>query len=214
MRDRRRMLGALLAVVGSFQLSSCALVGREVALAYPPVESEDGAAKPAPPPPVPAPGAPAVSIAVTDARPEPRNKVGHVRNGLGIPMATITTTGDVPAWVKGALEIECQAAGLRVVPAADGVPRVAAQVTKVETDAYFSYGATVVLKVELASPGLASRYDEVTGEGGAGTNWTATEASYSLSLSMALRDAARKVAQRTREALTAPAPAPAPPPSS
>jgi hypothetical protein len=179
-----------------------------VTLTYPPEETDDAAVKPVPPPPAPAPDAPAVAVSVTDARPEPRNQVGSVRNAFGMKMASITTTGSVPAWVKGALETELWMAGVRVVEKAEGASQLAAQVDKVETDAYFTYGATVVLMVRLESPNLPPYFELVTGEGGAGTNWTATEASYSRGLSMALRDAARKIAAGTKKMLTTPAPAP------
>jgi hypothetical protein len=183
-------------LVASALLGGCALVGREVKLEYPPPgESVSNAPEPLPP------AIPPVAVVVTDERPD-RIQVGSVRNALGMKMAAITTQGDVPAWVKGALETELRAAGLRVVPSPDGAALLAAQVQVVECDAYFSYGADVVLKVEFSSGGNLVHALVYKGQGGAGTNWTATEASYSLSLSMALRSAAVQVAAGVKSALS------------
>ena len=123
-------------------------------------------------------------------------------------MASVTTAGDVPAWVKGALETELRAAGLQVVAAPEGSAALAVQVTKVECDAYFEYGASVVVTTELTWRGAAPQSSSYTGQGSAGTNWTATEESYTLSLSLAMRDAARRIAADVKKALVPGAPAP------
>ena len=63
-----------------------------------------------------APGAdaPALSVVVSDARPEPREELGPVRNAFGMKMSAVTSKDDVPAWVTSALVAEFQAVGLRV----------------------------------------------------------------------------------------------------
>ena len=200
-----RIVGVLLAFGGTAVLDGCAWIGREAKLVYPPPQPAEAAA---PAPPTPAPDAPAVAVTVSDARPEPRTKVGSVRNALGMAMASVTTAGDVPAWVKGALEAELRAAGLRVIPAEEGATALDAEVAKVDCDAYLEYGASVVVSARLTSRGAAVYSSSYTGQGSAGTNWTATEESYTLSLSLALRDAARQMAADVKKALVGGAPAP------
>ncbi len=208
---RRFRIALLVLGAASSWLSGCAFVGREAKLRYPPLQ-EGQAVAPAPPAPAPAPGAPAVAVVVTDGRPDPRNRVGNVRNGFGMVTASVTTADDVAAWIKGALEAESQAQGLRVVPSPDGGASLAAQVAKVECDAFFEYGASVMLSTQLTTGGAAIHSGSYTGQGSAGTNWSATEESFSLSLSLALRDAARQIAADVKKALPAPK-APAPPSS-
>ncbi len=87
---------------------------------------------------------PAVAVTVADARPEPRNRVGNVRNGLGMVTASVTTGDDVAAWVKAALEAELLAQGLRVASSPEGGASLAAPVAKVECDAFFAHGASVM----------------------------------------------------------------------
>lgn len=206
---RRFRIALLVLGAASSSLSACAFVGREAKLRYPPLQEGQAVA---PAPPAPAPDAPAVAVVVTDGRPDPRNRVGNVRNGFGMVTASVTTADDVAGWIKGALESELQAHGLRVVPSAGGGASLAAQVAKVECDAFFEYGASVMLSTQLTTGGAAIHSGSYTGQGSAGTNWSATEESFSLSLSLALRDAARQIAADVKKALPAPK-APAPPSS-
>ncbi|MGZ6081777.1 MAG: hypothetical protein ACXWK4_13250, partial [Myxococcaceae bacterium] len=120
-----------------------------------------------------------------------------MRNAYGMQMATVRTHDDVVAWVSAALLVELQWAGLRVTTSSSSAAELAAapvlnvEVQKVRCDAYFSYGADVTLASRVLLSSASSWTGTFPGQGGAGTNWTATEASFSLSLSRALQAAAR-----------------------
>jgi hypothetical protein len=186
-------------------LTGCVLVGREAKLYYPPAPEEGEVPSP---PVTPDPATPPLRIMVSDARPAPREKLGPVRNAYGWEMSAVTSKDDVPAWITSALVAEFEAAGVRVMPplppgASDDVTVLAVEVQKVQCDAYFEYGADVILG-SRASYGNKSWTATHHGQGGAGANWTATEASFSLSLSRALRSAARGMAKDVKAWLTAP----------
>jgi hypothetical protein len=219
----RRSIRPELLVWSVLVLPGCVLIDREVKLAYPPAPEEGQPSEP--PSRAPAPDAPAVQLAVTDSRPEPRSDLGPVRNAYGMQMATVKTHDDVVAWVTAALLAELQRAGLRVTtPSSTSADLVAAPVLNVEVqkvycDAYFSYGADVTLASRVLLSGGSSWTGTFPGQGGAGTNWTATEASFSLSLSRALQAATKALAtnlnawlvsQRPPPTVPEPRPGPAP----
>jgi hypothetical protein len=188
-------LGALVCV-----LAACAWVDRDVRLTYPPPSADAHAPDPVVLRPV--------AFVVTEGRTGDVHDVGSIRNGFGMALADVRSVDDAVAWVRGAAEREFPSAGLRVVPDGKQVPTVTARITKVDADAYLVYGADVVLDCDVAAPAGASKIGTVHGEGGAGMNWASSEAGFQESLALAVQDAARKLAAKVRDALSAYTPHP------
>lgn len=194
-RARLVVAGTILAAL----LPGCALVDRQVRLTYPP--HENGATAIAADT-----NGPVVALTVIDARTGNRNAIGTVRNGFYMHTADVTTTDDAVPWVRAAMEQELRAAGLQVVPPGQGgAAALDARLVKLDCDAYFTYSGEVVLETSVSGPAVAARAETVTGAGGAGMNWTATQEAFGESLALALQDAARKVAANVRSALATPA---------
>jgi hypothetical protein len=175
----------------------CAFGNRTARLTYPPADSS---AQPEV----------AASVALLppdDQRPEPRNVVGYVRNGLYMHTADVETNDDVKAWVAAALTTELRRAGIAVGDAAPGRPVVAVTVFEVHSNAYFSYSAKVVLDIAVRREGAPDAKKRIEGEGGSGVNWASTGDSHADALADAVRDAARKAAAAVRDSLGVNAPA-------
>lgn len=190
MRHSSRLVvsATLLAFLGT----ACAFGDRHVRLEYPPPGSETVAAVPASAPL----GARTVHLGVfVDQRAE-RGRVGEVRNGWGMHTADVVAQDDVSEWVRGALHVELERAGLRVVddcPAAGGL-EVRGEVLRVHCGAYLSYEGEVQVSAELVRDGKVLARYPASGKGSAGTNWGATEKGYGESLALALQAAARGLA--------------------
>lgn len=209
-----RLAVRALAVGLGLVLSGCASAfeNRHATLRYPPATAPRG-----PPPPVivPTPETWTVAVVVTDARPEPREKVGVVRNGFGIPIGDVEIQEDAAPWVRYALEKELYAEGIPVVAVDVAKSVLSAQLLRLHCDAYFSYSSDVILTVDLIVGAYRPPSTSYTGEGSAGFNWASTEDSYSESMALALQSAVRQVAAQVKRALAPmPPPPPAAPPSS
>lgn len=123
-------------------------------------------------------------------------KIGEVRNGLGMKTADVVTDTPVPAWIRGALRHELERAGYRVLdgPAQEpGSLSLSVEILTVHSTALFSYEAEVLLFVEAARDGGTLFRNRYAGQGSVGTNWGARGKSYAASLALALRDALTKV---------------------
>jgi len=179
-------------------LCGCAFVDRGARLVEPPPDDASAAE--------PAADAGVVSLTVADARPGAPRVVGHVKNGFGMNTADVAISEDPVPWVRSALERELRAAGVRVVSASGEVARLDARIQRLECDAYLTYEGHVDLTTTLTVAGRPPAPGMSAGEGGAGLNWSATEDSYSQTLALALRDAARKVARAVAAALKPPSP--------
>lgn len=199
----------MLALAVVLPLGGCAFGARQANLVYPPQAQADGAAvgvaQAAPIPAAPTKAAVAVA-AFTDARKD-KSQVGSVRNGFGMPTAQILTSDNLPQWVGGAVRTELARGGYRVVdggaPAVEPASTLSGEITNVWADAYFSYNAQVELAVRLRRDNRELLAKTYTGEGSAGTNWGATAAAYSQSLSLALADAMRQLMVDIDKALSA-----------
>ncbi len=194
---------AVLAATFLLAASGCAFGNRNARLAYPPPAADPtasaGAATTPQPAAVPAVAPAQVTIAlqrVTDARPEPRKVVGHVRNGLGMHTADVLTDDDVAAWVTYALRYELERLGVQVVGDQPGapVPVLGAELSHVHCSAYFTYEGEVSIRAWVRA-GSAYPVNQVYGgRGSSGMNWAATGEGYAECVARALQDAARKIA--------------------
>ncbi|HVP66089.1 MAG TPA: hypothetical protein VMT17_02380 [Anaeromyxobacteraceae bacterium] len=200
-------LAVLLAASAPSQGCTTANYSSEVGLEYPPASSENLAAEREPP----VLQDPAVAVIVIDERRD-RSKLGNNNNFFceKIPSRTITTADSVPAWVKAALEMELWLAGIWVAPDPEGAHWLVARIKEVQVDACSVYKAGVLLEVQLFSKGRPILAHEYRGSGSAGdVPWVgATADAYSLSLSLALRDAATLVVFDVRMLLRPSTPSP------
>jgi len=191
-----------LVLAATMALGGCALGTRYAHLRYPP--RSDGAATAAASP-ASVRATEILVLPLDDQRPD-RDRVGAVRNGLGLATADIVTTDNLPNWIRAALRAELARAGYRVTDRAGAAPaaRLSCAVAAVWTDAYFTYDGRIELAIRLEHGGrevLAKRY---LGRGSAGVNWAATEEAYSESLALALADALTQLAADVGRALPAP----------
>ena len=186
---------ALLVVIGAGPLTGCALTPRNATLIYPPAEPE-GAVSVAHAATPPASNGISITVLPFVDRRADTTKVGGVRNGFGMKLASIRTVNSVAAWVPEALTYELKAAGYAAAPAAtapDTSLAISGEILKAETDAYFTYGGEVELLVTLTDGDRELIRRTYIGKGSGGTNWGATAKSYAQSLSMALADVLRQV---------------------
>lgn len=198
MNFRRALAGRVL--LGSASLvGGCAFGSRTVTLTYPPPAREAAEAVAAPVPAPPPEQATVVLPTFTDQR-RRTNKfsIGEVRNAWGIPTAEVVADGDVVEWVMKGIETELAAKGVRVVrggqPSAPDLPVLAGDLLTVYATAVFVYDGKVEFAVTLRQAGREVLQKQDAGSGGAGLVWAATADSYGESLSIALQDAARKLA--------------------
>ncbi len=213
---RSRLHGAstravlVLTLLATPLLGGCAFGARQASLRYPP-QAESGGTAVAAAQAAPATAAPTkaavVVAAFTDTRKD-KGQVGSVRNGFGMPTAQILTSDSVPQWVDSAVRTELTRGGYRVVdgaaPATGAVSVLSGDITNVWADAYFSYNAEVDLALRLRRDDRELLAKTYIGQGSAGTNWGATAAAYSQSLSLALADALRQLMADVDKALSSP----------
>jgi len=164
------------------------------------------------PPPALGPEAPAVVLALTDARPEPRDVIGSARSVLGISAPEVATPDDPVELVDYGLRLELARQGIRVVaPGGDPeAPVLGAEIVRMHCAAGLTYQGEVVLRAWLLVDGVRQRSQEYAGEGSAGTNWAGTAESYWYCLAMALKPVAVRIAADARRTLGKAA---APPPA-
>jgi len=188
-----------LVLLALFTASGCAFVNRTTRVTWP--------APGEPPVAEPAASAPAVWVSpLVDLRPEPRQKVGAVRNLFGMPTADVETPDDLVAWATAAIKDELQRAGVRVVPQAAGVPEVGGELTLANGEAFFTYRGEVELRAWLRGGGDLEFQRSIRGEATGAVNWVAAGEGYGEALTMAMKEAARQLARAVAAALKLPAP--------
>lgn len=138
-----------------------------------------------------------IVLAVSDLRTK-TDRVGNVRNTLGMDTADVVTQDDVRAWVERAFAYELQRAGYTILPAGSaaggGTPiSLDAVVTKAHCDVYLTYGADIRMTVKISRQGAPAFERHYEGAGSVGLSWAATAKSYSESLALALQDAISQV---------------------
>jgi len=184
-------LPLLMALVG------CAFGTRHAQLTYP------GDIQPAALTPAPTDDAVAVRY-FADER-DVRDRVGEVRNGLGMRTASVKAVGDPVKWVRDAMVHELAAAGYNVQPGDQDQATIVidGQILRIYCTALASYEANVDLRVKAELGGDTLVDDIYHGTGGAGTNWAARGKSYARSLNEALSDAVRQFVSDLSAALRA-----------
>ena len=189
-----RIVTRVMLVVLASTLGACVLGDRKIMLDYPP-KSDSGVVSAAKAATV-ATGAEVALAQFADERGE-KKVIGDTQNAYGMRMADVIAVNDVPTWITDAVRSEMEQAGFTVIdePSADEAAHtlmVSGEVITVYTTAYWSYEADVRFhaRVQKAENTLLDKV--YSGEGGAGTNWAATEKAYGHSLALALQDAARK----------------------
>ena len=127
--------------------------------------------------------------------------VGEVRNGFGMRTADVHGKGDAAAWLRDAAQSELQRAGFDVVePDRRSDLVVDVQLQSTHCTAYLSYEGDVCIAAKALRSGRAIVDGVYTGRGGAGINWTATDASFAETLDLALQDALVQFARDVRNA--------------
>lgn len=126
---------------------------------------------------------------VEDARTE-THRVGEIRNGFGMHTADVHAKGDAAAWLRKALVTEFGRCGMTEAPAeAEAAILLEARLVHVHVTAMFEYEGEVHLAAAVHQAGRPVLQASYVGKGGAGLNWTATDASFEETLDLALQDA-------------------------
>lgn len=193
-------LRAVVWLVLTALLGSCAFVDREVSFAYSaPVREVKGAAEAA--------VAPSESVwigDVQDARTE-THRVGEIRNGFGMHTADVHAKGDATSWLRSALATEFGRAGfVMAASAGEAGIRVDARLVHLHVAAMFEYEGEVHLAVDVQRGGRPTLRASYVGKGGAGLNWTATDASLEETLDLAVQDAVLQLLADIRTGKAAP----------
>jgi hypothetical protein len=173
-------------------LYSCAFGTRNVTLNYPPEEPAIAEAAP-----VTANGKSLVLIQFVDQRSN-KKVIGEVRNGYGMHTADVVCENDVAEWVTGAIKMELEKRGYKVIVAqnnnrASGDPTLGGEILQVYCTALWNYEGEVSFFAQLQKDGKELFRKRYTGKGSAGLNWSASSSSYGGSLSRALSVAAKNL---------------------
>jgi hypothetical protein len=184
-------------LMGFLALGGCAFGTRTVVLSYPPEEPADGLIDSAYADESGAATPRNIILSVSDQRSEV-DRIGNVRNALGMDTADVVTRDDVTSWVTQALEAELVSAGHLVIRAGEALPGedtigLRADILTVYCDVYLTYDGEVSLMVTLEGEARDEVSKQLVGHGSVGMNWAATAESYGESLALALQDVISKL---------------------
>ena len=189
------MLGIILSL-GFTQLAGCAFGTRYVELTYPP-EKQVEINSPATEPIASGPRTHNVILAVNDAR-ETRDRIGNIRNTLGMDTASILTEGNIAVWVHDAIVFELNGLDYQVLDPHSAsfngsADRLTANVQKVFCDIYAVYDGEVTLQATLERAGQEPVTAEYPAKVSSGLSWVGSASATGESLAQALQTAIRNM---------------------
>ena len=180
-----RVVGALLLVM----LPACEWVTHHVELEY------DAPIAPAAPGPVAASAgrADARSIAIAQLSDDrsPQATIGDVRNGYGMHVANVETTGDPVEWLRQGLTAELENAGFNLVEVAERYT-IAVALDRLHVSASSEYHGTVRISATVLQGDRRVLAGVYVGTGSAGPSWTANDEALGSTADLALQDAIRQ----------------------
>lgn len=188
----------LILLWGILGITGCAFGTRHAELSYPPNANDGGSSIASAHAEASVPGkSREVVVHVTDQRTS-RERIGNVRNGLGMDTANVITNDDVRLWVKSALTSELANAGYTIVAdggraTSDDAIGLNAEILEVYCDVYMTYDGDVSMGVTLSGKDRQPFQRIYEGGGSAGVAWGLTAKSYAESLSLALQDAISRI---------------------
>lgn len=182
----------LLLACAALTFAGCAFGSRYVALSYPP---EHEGEQPAPQPSAGIRTA-GVVLNVEDVR-DNAERIGVVRNGYGIPTASILTEDNVIIWVHDAISTELVKLGYNVVTdvGSEGdladYDRLDAQLAKLWCDIFMFYDGEVTLRATLHPVQGEPLAGEFPAKVNSGLSWAASGEATGKSLAQAMQASAR-----------------------
>ena len=176
--------------------SGCAFGTRYVDLSYPPenqvefatAEAETGMRS------GPYPGT--VALAIWDKRAE-QDRVGNIRNTMGMDTASVLTDDNVSIWVHDAIAAELNSLGYRVTdrhePLDEPSVTLTADITKVYCDVYAMYDGEVTFVAMLTGPDGETLTREFPAKVVSGISFAGTGTAIQESIAQALQTAIRQM---------------------
>jgi hypothetical protein len=188
-------LGILL-TLGFTQIAGCAFGTRYVALSYPPqqqVEMNSTATQPV----TSGPRTQHVILAVNDAR-ETTDRIGNVRNPLGMDTASILTEDNIAVWVHDAIAFELDRLGYQLLDhrgalSNKSTDRLTANVQNVFCDIYAVYDGEASLQATLERVGREPVTAEFPAKVSSGLSWAGSGSATGESLAQALQTSIRNL---------------------
>ena len=188
-------LGILL-TLGFTQIAGCAFGTRYVELSYPPqkqVEMSSTATQPV----ASGPRTQHVILAVNDVR-ETTDRIGNVRNTLGMDTASILTEDNIAVWVHDAIAFELDRLGYQLLDhrgalSSKSTDRLTANVQNVFCDIYAVYDGEVSLQATLERVGREPVTAEFPAKVSSGLSWAGSGSATGESLAQALQTSIRNL---------------------
>jgi len=135
-----RWRAGLVAILITASLGGCALATDDVTLGYEPDKS---------PPSINGASNAKVAVAITDNRPEPKNKISFKINALGMPMAPILALNDPAQLIAQAVRSELQSRGFQIGSGGSDVTIELANFFSTFKNGFFSGSADAVVFITV-----------------------------------------------------------------
>ena len=122
------------------------------------------------------------------------NVIGHVRNGLGMPMANITATPNINIWVQNCISGNLKRVGFDAITGkmtSNGL-YISTSIRSLECSAMFSYNASAILDVKINDNNSTLFKQAFTGKASQ-PNWMSSSEGYRETLTKAMQQCLNKM---------------------
>ena len=203
-----RTFAPILVMLGALS-TGCAFGDRHVNLSYPPQRAPAASSPSNSPASASTPEQGIATVVLVDFLDQRSKKtIGDVHNGFGMHTADVVAQNSVPEWVLGAVALELEKAGFKVIrahsiPSAAENSVVTGEVLTAYCASWTKYEGDVSFAARVDYKGKEVLRKTYQGKVDSMTNWGASSKSFGLALSIALENAAKSFAAELRRDLPA-----------